>query len=211
MKTLGECCLEWMVKYLGVKEQPPGSNSGPFIDGWLDKCIRRDTEQALHLKKSNWCSSFVSASLYAVLAPGEVPPHGYRAGVVELVADALEGLPRFSGVYVPSKKLLDGVWTPMPGDLVIYDRSDPSKPETSWYRHVNRILRVVSSTKFECIGGNQNDEVSIVLTQADSPKVLGYIQYPRPVVSTTFTEDERKEILNQVGLCLDGMTREISG
>jgi hypothetical protein len=83
---LGARALSW-TKYqqkLGVREVPPGSNSGPEIAGYFRACTRitDGRERPLGISRENWCSSSACAGAQAARLPGEVwadvVPHGYR-------------------------------------------------------------------------------------------------------------------------------------
>jgi hypothetical protein len=158
----------------------------------------------------NWCAAFQSAAMQACLLPGEEPPHDYRAGVVELVEDTSpgkDGKAPFSGRYVPVEKTRSGEFTPCVGDLAIWDRSDSSKPDTIWWRHVNRVVLFNSTENtFQTVGGNEAQRVAVGEHPLSSSKLLGWIHYPAPeslgASVATFTESERERILNNVGMFL---------
>ena len=67
-------------------------NTSDEVANYLRPCLRDvdgDGElDLLGLTVGNWCAAFVSACAKECLLPGERMPHEYRAGVVELVADA---------------------------------------------------------------------------------------------------------------------------
>jgi len=213
--TLGERCVEWLMQHLGEKEQPAGSNDSLLIRKWLAPCARGygDKRIVLGLSKVNWCAAAQCAAMQACLLPGEVPPHDYRAGVVEIVEDTYpgnDGLMPFAGRYVPVEATRNGTFFPSIGDLVVYDRSDPSRPETSWFRHVNRVVRFDTSTGiFQTIGGNEGDAVKVAEHHIGEAKILGWVHYPVPETPPApvelFSERERREIQAQVALCLRNM------
>ena len=210
--TLGERCVEWCLQYVGEKETPPGSNDSPLIRQWLAPCARGygDKRVVLGLSKMNWCAALQCAAMRACLLPGEAPPHDYRAGVVELVADTSpgkDGEAPFSGRYVPVAKTRSGEFTPCVGDLAIWDRSDPSKSATSWWRHVNRVVKYNQSDgTFQTVGGNEADKVAVAEHPVSARKLLGWIHYPAPeslgVTVATFTESEKERTLDHVGMFL---------
>lgn len=217
--TLGERCVAWCMKHLGHKEDPPGSNDSELIRKWLAPCARGyDAKRVvLGVSKTEWCAALQCAAMEACLIPGEDRPHDYRASVVELVEDTAigrDGKMPFSGRYKPIQEVREGPFTPCVGDLAIWDRSNPSKPSTSWFRHVNRVVSFNSSDNtFQTIGGNESNKVAVAEHYLGESKLLGFIHYPQePLKQGTpsmFTEDERKEILSQVSMSLRGMSAEI--
>jgi len=211
-KTLGERCLDVAMSQLGVKEQPPRSNSGPKVREYLAPCVRGDKNTKLGLTASNWCMAFASWCMKEAIRPTERAPHGYRAGVVEAVADVRDPHERWSGKWHSVTEVRSGNWTPNPGDLAIYDRSDPDRPETSWWRHVNRVIKYDDIEKtFQTIGGNEGDEVRVSELSVDHKTLLGFIAYPQPKepqVKEMLSDDERREIMNLVLITIDGMLRE---
>ena len=210
--TLGERCVAWCLQHVGHTEAPPGSNDSPLIRSWLAPCARgyEDKRVVLGISKMNWCAAFQCAAMQACLAPGDEKPHDYRAGVVELVEDTYpgqDGLMPFAGRYMPIELTRSGEFRPSIGDLVIWDRSDPAKPETSWYRHVSRVVKFSASEgTFQTVGGNEGQKVAIGEHHISSAKLLGWIHYLIPnrqqVEPPLFSDEERERILNNVGMFL---------
>ena len=175
--SLGDRAVAWSMEQeaRGAGEEPRGSNAGPDIEAYFSGARRRGSEELLGLKSGNWCAAAASAAAFSVLEPGETPPHGWRAGVVELVDDAKD-----AGAWVPIEDVLSGS-APLPsrGDLAIYDRSEPDDPASAWWRHVNRIVQVYDDGSFQTIGGNEgNDAWGYGEHRFDEPKLLGFIRYP---------------------------------
>lgn len=213
--TLGERCVEWCLQHLGHTEQPPGSNDSPLIRKWLAPCARGygDDRIVLGISKMNWCAALQCFAMQACLTKDDEIPHDYRAGVVELVEDTYpgrDGLMPFAGRYIPIELTRNGKFKPSVGDLAIFDRSQDGKPETSWWRHVNRVIAYHELEKtFQAVGGNQGQKVSVSEHHIDHHKLLGWIRYPqqqdKPVSQDKpiFSEREREQILNQVGMFLN--------
>lgn len=203
-QSLGQRCVNWSRARLGVREQPLGSNTGPEVRSYLAPCIRRDTGMHLNLKASNWCSAFACAALAACAERDEERPHGYRAAVVELVADAAD-----TKTWRPVALARSGSWRPEVGDLAIYDRSDPAKPDTSWWRHVNRVSEWRDDGTYKAIGGNEaGDCVREAEHRLDNPRLLGFIEYPdaaHPSVVVSMSDDEREGLLAAVDVGLLGI------
>ena len=143
------------------------------------------------------------------LHPAEHAPHGYRAGVTEAVADVRDHEGIWTGRWKPIELVRAGTFTPCPGDLAIYDRSDPANPLSSWWRHVNRVCEWRGDT-FQTVGGNEADEVRLAVQRLDNPKLLGFIAYPHdtPEPRPMLTPEERSEMLSEVALSLDGILRD---
>lgn len=182
--TLGQRALLWSLaeKERGAREEPPGSNTGPDIRAYFAGAKRRGSEEPLGLEGGNWCAAGASAALYAVLGPGETAPHGWRAAVVELVEDAAA-----AGAWHPVEHARDGSYTPQPGDLAIYDRSEPGNPASSWWRHVNRVVSFdASSGAYVTLGANEGDGWNLSSDHNISdPKLLGFVAYPPSVAPYT--------------------------
>jgi len=196
----------------GVGEAPPGSNSGPRVREYLAPCVRGDKNTKLHLTASNWCMAFSSWCTYQALnVHDKAPPHGYRAGVVEAVADVRDAGARWTGQWVPVALARGGQWAPHPGDLAIYDRSDPRRPETSWWRHVNRVVTFdAAEGTFRTVGGNEGGKVALAEQAITKSTLLGFIAYPQEhhvQSKEMLSEHEREQISNLVALTIDGMLR----
>ena len=193
-----------------------GSNTSPRIVQYFEPCLRGDTDIRLNLKGGNWCSAFACYCMQQALKPGEKEPHGYRAGVVELVADVSRPDRLYSGTWHSVATARSGEFRPEPGDLAIYDRSIRDLPGTAWWRHVNRVVEHQGGT-YLAIGGNETDAVRVARHDMEEPRLLGFISYPRVSIqdlkpvsqppSQIFTETERQEIWNNVALFLDEMIR----
>lgn len=163
----------------GVKAAPYGQpNTSPDVEIYLSGCLRNlddDPElENLMLKAGNWCAAFVSWCSDICLLPGEEKPHEYRAGVVEIIADA-----KSRGRWIPASEVIAQRVSVSPGDLVIWDRSKPGRPETSWHRHVNR-LKSLTATGIRTIGGNER---RTIIDTSDAPKgldhdkLIGFVSY----------------------------------
>jgi hypothetical protein len=119
-----------------------------------------------------WCAALVSATLLAALRPGDVPPHGLRVSVRELVEDA-----RVTESLRLAQDPATGEWhLPRPGDLGIDARAggDPLLGGTG---HVFRVLQVVDGLVLG-IGGNELDGIQIAWRPLRAPERRGWIVYP---------------------------------
>lgn len=161
--SLGERALAWAVSQLGQGEQPPGSNGGPYVRELFAPCERAG--RPLGLTSGNWCAAFASA---AARAAGEGAPHGYRAAVAELVADARE-----IGAW---HDVADG-YQPRPGDLAILRRAG-GDPRTGGTGHVGRV-ESVDGDRLVTVDGNHGDRVARVERRLTDADLVGFISYPR--------------------------------
>lgn len=182
--TLGERCVQWSLARLGLKEIPPGSNDGPEIREWRKHCVRGfgAKQTPLKLGPVQWCSLFACESMRASLQEFEVAPHGFRAGAIEIVEDArdVRNLGCYSSKWVRTAQVLDGTFQPKTGDLAIYDRSQYGKPETTWWRHVNRVISFdLKAGTYTAVGGNEGiGEVKQSTHSIHEPKLMGFVVYP---------------------------------
>lgn len=192
--TLGQRCLVWIEMQRAAPWQhippAPHPNTNERVRSWFRPAMRNG--RPLGLTEGNWCAVFQSAALFAcALGPHELI-HGYRAAVVELIADTLDepgkraqlqyAPLRSAGRYHTVADVKAGKWSPQRGDLVIFDRRTPGKPETNWQRHVSRFEWWTSPewTSFYTVGGNENRRIMRQLRTIDDPKLLGFLSYYVP-------------------------------
>ncbi len=200
--TLGERCLATARQELaaGAYAAPYGqTNTSKWVEKYLAGCVRND--KLLGLKAGNWCAAFASWCLERSIRPGEERPHAYRAGVVEIVADAKK-----LGRWFPWQTLQEG-FVPTPGDLAIWDRSDLNKPNTSWWRHVNRVIEydpnlpmTVEDDRFQAIGGNEGRRVRVSNRRPKrlgKGRLLGFVSYAQ---AYKVTDQEREQVMGIVAL-----------
>lgn len=174
--TLGERCVLFSENELsnGVKESSPGSYTSPRIAEYFSICTREKNgvEIPIGITKGNWCAASASFALHECLLPGEIEPHGFRVGVVEVKSDLQK-----QGRWHSKKEVLDQKYNIQIGDPVIFDRSQPGKPETSWWRHIGRVYDVTSEW-FECISGNSYGKWRISKHKKTQSNLLGFGEYP---------------------------------
>jgi len=180
--TLGERCVAFAENELnnGVQEDNPGSYTSSRIREYFNVCTRKinGKEVNLHFTKGNWCAASASFCMLNSLLPGEEKPHECRLGVVEIVSD-LEG----KGLWRPIRDILSQSYTIKVGDIVVFYRSQPGKPETSWWRHVGRVYEAsqqfyYTGSEFKCISGNSGGKWKISTHKTDQKNLLGFGQYP---------------------------------
>jgi hypothetical protein len=167
--SLGERCLAWCLEEWETHRQPSAERIA-----WYHAVAKRNGK-LLGIKVGNHCASAQSRAMIECLLPGEAAPHEPRAGAIELQQDAIA-----NGRWHSRAEVQAGKWLPRPGDLAIYNRANPADPKSTWWRHVDRVIRVVDEgAGYENIGANEvagawNREV----TSFDSHKLLGFIAYP---------------------------------
>lgn len=215
--SLGERCVQWALALVGQHGQPLGSQESPMIAPWRRCCVRGYGSSAvsLNLPPTNWCAIFACAAVQASIQPGERWPHGFRAGVVELVQDGSGEHPEYNGRWRPVQLMRSGQWQPRVGDLAIWDRSQPNRPETSWWRHVSRFVKGDQAQgTFQTVGGNEGDTIKISEHPFSSDKLLGFIEYPREADSehSPLSDEQREQIGQHVALfmseCLNAAANE---
>lgn len=184
--TLGERCIAFSENELanGVAEDKPNSYTSPRIREYFKICTRifngKEVPVGLTFTKGNWCSAAASFTLHECLLPGETPPHGYRLGVVEIIADMQK-----LGTYRDVSVVQAGQYKLKMGDLIFFDRSRPNEPATAWYRHIGRVLTVDSDTAFTCISGNSFGKWRITKHTIPQAQLLGFGEYPTSTTVAT--------------------------
>lgn len=203
--SLGERCVAFAeneMKY-GVKEDKPGSFTSVRIREYFSICTRiingKETPIGKTFTAGNWCAAAVSFSLYNSLLADETPPHGYRLGVVEIVYDLQK-----NKKYRSLAEVKLGTYKPKIGDPVIFDRSNPKDPNTTWWRHIGLVYSV-SDAGFECISGNSvGGKWAVSKHSFYDNKLLGFGDYPslvRIVEETKphiVSDEENKEAILKI-------------
>jgi hypothetical protein len=168
--TLGERCLAWCLEETRAHEHPNVERIT-----WYHAVAVRNGKPLTGLTTQNHCASAQSRALLECLLPNDTRPHEPRAGALELQQDAMKRGNWHSAAEVRARK-----WFPRPGDLAIYDRSDPKKPETSWFRHVDRVIQISDDgSQYENIGANEIARAwRREWSRFANPKLLGFVAYP---------------------------------
>jgi hypothetical protein len=168
-QSLGERCASWCEREAAAHRVPDASRVA-----WYHAVAVRGG-RPLGIRTGNHCASAQSRALVEVLRPGEAAPHEPRAGAKELLEDARAG-----GRWHAVSEARGGAWKPRRGDLAIYDRSVPGRPETAWWGHVDRVLEACDS-RFRCLGANEGpggawrEEWTPYL----EPRLLGFVEVDR--------------------------------
>jgi hypothetical protein len=173
--SLGERCVAFAENemHTGVKEDKPNSFSSARIAQYFSICRRRGTEKLLGLTSGNWCAAAVSFCVKNSLIETEQPPHGYRAGAIEIENDMKE-----NGTWRPVKLAIEKSFKPQKGDVVIFDRSDKSIPSSSWWRHIGFYYDDGKDGTFKLISGNNYGQWRIDTHSLTSKRLLGFGEYP---------------------------------
>jgi hypothetical protein len=184
--TLGERCVFFSENEMknGVAEDKPNSFTSPRIREYFSIATRfqNGKEVPIPLPYGNWCAICGSYAMYSSLLPGDVKPHGYRVGVVEIISDMQK-----LGSFRDKKEVLSNNYDPKVGDAVFFDRSRPNDPSTAWYRHFARI-KSISSDGFEAISGNSNGKWRVTNHKFNQPTLIGFGEYPS--ATTVYNPDQ---------------------
>lgn len=160
-RALGFALREWCA---GVKEEPPGSNTGPRIREYLKNCVRDG--KPLRLTSGEWCAASASWCAFQARREGERLPHEYRAAGIELQRDLEK-----AAAWRPVEAVRAGQYSPRPGDLVILSRAG------TWTRHVCRLVAHRGDWLWT-LGGNESNRWMLTPRRLSDPKLLGFGAYP---------------------------------
>ena len=197
--SAGERAVLWCLEQYRTARVP----SRELLASWAKPVGRGLDRMILAGTRLNHCAMAQSAAMLATIDE-EIAPHGYRAGARQLMDDAVA-----RGVWHKAAELKTG-WRPRSGDLCIYDRSVPGRPETAWHGHVDRI-QALGEVDMVCIGANEGPGGAWVIapTRYDHPKLLGTISYPaykrdapRTPPKDLLTPDEVEHVQSLVALSL---------
>lgn len=171
--TPGERYVSWARAELaaGVRERPPGSNSGERIATY-HSCAERHG-RPLGLRRGPWCASAYSFGLIGVASSAAELPDGFtpRCSGYELEQDAIA-----HGTWRPVDMVRDGLWAPTIGDCCMLSRGGQS-----WQRHVCAVCEELDTHGcFATIGGNENDRWQETGRDIQSGSIRGFIELPRP-------------------------------
>lgn len=202
--TLGERCAAWCEAQMRLANPP----SALAIADWLRLSVRGGAPtfgagtSTASLAGLNFCAAAQSAALVGVANNSDELPHRPRAGVVEIVSDALS-----ASRWHEVSEVRAGVWAPQVGDLAIYDRSVPGRPETAWWRHVDRVLDSLSSTGCRTIGGNEGQDMwRVESLEWSQPSLLGFISYAQePPIHLLDADEVRRQQAMALSVGLEDM------
>jgi len=183
----GVKALEWSQAEM-ARENPPTVATRAK---WFRLCERNGVKLVgphtpdSALESWNHCAAGASAAMVATI-PEPLWPHRPRAGAKELMRDAIR-----RGTWLSIADVRAGRGMPDIGDLAIYDRSKPGRPETNWWGHVDRVSGLAykvppitseRQTDFLGFGNLGANEVAKKWREQDTlvsaPRLLGFIRYP---------------------------------
>lgn len=176
--TLGERCVAFAENELnnGVKEDTPKSYTSARLREYFKICTRLVKGKEIPIGSTfvagNWCAAGASFSLHESLIPGEEPPHGYRLGVVEVIADMQK-----AGTFRTVAEAKSGAYVLKVGDPIFFDRSNPKNPDTKWWRHIGRVHTVGTKGSFTCISGNSGGKWRISNHNLNQATLIGFGEY----------------------------------
>jgi hypothetical protein len=177
--SLGQRCVAFAEFEManGVGEDRPNSFTSPRLREYFKICTRlvngKETPIGLSFTSGNWCSAGVSFCLQQSILPGETLPHGFRLGVVEVIADMQR-----VGTYRPIDHARRGLYHLKVGDPIFFDRSNPKNPASAWWRHIGRVYAVLGNGKFVCISGNNGGKWRLSEHNLGQTTLIGFGEYP---------------------------------
>ncbi len=125
---------------------------------------------------ANWCAA--ATSFWIRKAAGELGIAAPIAGSLQAKA-IMDQIQRAGGVaqWHSAEELRRAPALARAGDVVVWDRSDPARPETSWQGHVGVVLRVdPAAGELETVEGNSGptgDQVARMRRTLRDPRLLG--------------------------------------
>lgn len=165
--SLGRLALEVALAEFDahVREEPPGSNSGPRIREYLSGCERDG--RPVSIPAGDWCAAAITWCLMmAARAAGIASPILRRLAVREATADGIT-----AGLWRP--KATGHV--PQPGDLSVYTRVTGESPLTGGRGHINIVERVIDAATYVTIDPNAGVAWARKTRRFDDPSLLGWI------------------------------------
>jgi len=179
---LGLRCVTWLGYQFGLAPREiPGPRHDPMILSYSKHCRRGGKFLGVDLeglpvwdggiqlalpsddRESPWCAALASETLRACLLPGEVPPHGLRVSVRELVEDA-----RLARSLRPKE------WTPTPGSLAICARAGHD-PLRGGFGHVRGVVQAEGG-RYLGIGGNELDTITMAWHSLTAKDIRAWIK-----------------------------------
>lgn len=165
--SLGRLALEVALGELDarVREEPPGSNSGPRIREYLSGCERDG--KPVSIPAGDWCAAAITWCLMmAARAAGVASPILRRLAVREATADGIA-----AGLW---RSKASG-YIPQPGDLTVYTRVAGESPLTGGRGHINIVAHVDDATTYVTIDPNAGVEWARKTRRFDDLSLLGWI------------------------------------
>ncbi|EYF01886.1 CHAP domain-containing protein [Chondromyces apiculatus] len=167
-RTFAEALLAHAVADLEVREDI-GPNDG--------RRIREYFAGSRVTPPANWCAAAVSFWLRAAARELTIPPPIEGSLQAKQIATQLERAAQAGrGRWTSAPELRRDPAALRAGDVVVWDRSDPAKPETSWFGHVGVVAGGAAGGAFDTVEGNSGptgDRVARMRRRLDDPRLLG--------------------------------------
>jgi hypothetical protein len=127
---------------------------------------------------ANWCAAATSTWIReAARAVGVAPPVSGSLQAKELREQIREAArrPGSTARWFEVEELRRSPALLRAGLIVVWDRSDPDRPETAWLGHVGVCVRSAAGRSFEAVEGNSGpgDRVARMTRSVDDPRLLG--------------------------------------
>ena len=145
----------------GIGEAPDTNNAGPLLAPYFDTF-----GQAM---PANWCAMAVGTWIRRAAAALHVAPPilgsmGAKATMAQL---------QRAGLWLTAGALRAGRAQLTPGMVAVWDRSDPARPETSWWGHIGIAREADPSGAFRSVEGNALPQVSTIARSIHDNRFLG--------------------------------------
>ena len=132
---------------------------------------------------SNWCAaafwSWLRRACAAVGVPMPIPGSSGAKEIMTQIQHAAKLDPAVQWISAEEARARPELVEE--GMVVIWDRSDPEKPATSWWGHIGVVAGSVASGMFPTVEGNSGpvgDRVAGMVRALRDPKLLGFGRLP---------------------------------
>lgn len=165
---LGAALVDVVLEEVGTAEE--GHNDGARI---------REYDAVVGIEPpANWCAAFTTWAVYGAIQrlglEAVLTPPFRGSGAAKGLRDELAG--RLA--WVPVGQLLEAPRRLRAGDLLVWDRSQPGKPETAGFGHVGIVVGVgrIELGEVDTVEGNSGptgETVAAMVRRLDDPRLLG--------------------------------------
>jgi hypothetical protein len=121
---------------------------------------------------ANWCAAAVTTWIREAAEETDEPPPIQGSMQAKKIRDQIIE----NGEWFSAEQLRKNPSLVKPGMIVVWDRSKPDDPSTSWWGHVGVIVSFADTGAFKTIEGNSGTDgtrVAEVTRKLDDPKLLG--------------------------------------
>lgn len=145
----------------GIGEAPGTNNAGPLLAPYF-----AEFGQSM---PQNWCAMAVGTWIRRAAAARDVarPIEG------SMGAKATMAQLQRAGAWQSAAALRARPGQLVPGMVVVWDRSDPARPETSWWGHIGIVAEVEASGAFRSVEGNALPHVATIARSLHDVRFLG--------------------------------------